>query len=102
QDVSDNLQAWPRARCLHAILMTLVGDDAALPLGSEPFASGLLNQLALYSEGALGDYLQARRLIERSLAMTENVVGPEHPSTAVSLCNLASLVKDQGDLQSAQ
>jgi hypothetical protein len=37
-----------------------------------------------------------------SPAWGEKVLGPEHPSTAMSLNNLASLLQDQGDLAGAR
>jgi len=39
---------------------------------------------------------------ERALAIREKALGPEHPETAESLNNLASLLKDQGDLAAAR
>src|SRR6516162_10201987 len=45
-----------------------------------------------------GAYLEARPLYERALAIREKVLGPEHPWTAESLNNLASLLQAQGDL----
>jgi tetratricopeptide (TPR) repeat protein len=47
------------------------------------------------------DY-QAQQLFERALAVTENVLGREHPSTAASLNNLALALKAQGDLTAAR
>jgi tetratricopeptide (TPR) repeat protein len=44
----------------------------------------------------------ARPLCERALAIWEKWLGPEHPEIAESLDNLASLLKDQGDLTAAQ
>jgi hypothetical protein len=38
-----------------------------------------------------GDDAAARPLVERALAITERVLGPEHPATATSLYNLALL-----------
>ena len=47
---------------------------------------------------AQGDLAGARPLFERALAIREKVLGPEHPDTATSLNNLASLLQAQGDL----
>jgi hypothetical protein len=49
-----------------------------------------------------GDLAAARPLFERALAIKEKVLGPEHPSTATILNNLALLVQDQGDLAAAR
>jgi hypothetical protein len=45
-----------------------------------------------------GAYLEARPLWERALAIREKVLGPEHPRTALSLNNLASLLHAQDNL----
>jgi tetratricopeptide (TPR) repeat protein len=44
----------------------------------------------------------ARPLFKRALAIYEKVLGSEHPSTATSLNNLASLLQAQGDLAGAR
>src|SRR6516162_8873367 len=49
-----------------------------------------------------GDLAGARPLHERALAISEKVLGPEHPDTATSLHNLASLLQDQDDLAGAR
>jgi tetratricopeptide (TPR) repeat protein len=41
-------------------------------------------------------------LYERALAIFERVLGPEHPTTALGLNNLALLLKEQGDYKGAQ
>src|SRR5262249_44147432 len=41
-------------------------------------------------------------LYERALAICEKVLGPEHPNTASSLGNFASLLMAQGDLAGAR
>src|SRR5262249_39310648 len=54
-----------------------------------------LNNLAGLLQ-AQGDFMGARPLYERALAINEKVLGPEHPETATSLNNLARLLHDQG------
>jgi tetratricopeptide (TPR) repeat protein len=49
-----------------------------------------------------GDYATAQPLLERALAIDEQVLGPTHPYTASSLNNLAELLKRQGDYATAQ
>jgi len=41
---------------------------------------------------AQGDLAGARPLFERTLAIREKALGPEHPNTATSLNNLAYLL----------
>jgi CHAT domain-containing protein/Tfp pilus assembly protein PilF len=48
------------------------------------------------------DYAKARELFERALAIREKVLGPEHPSTATSLNNLASTYKKMHDYAKAR
>ncbi len=51
-----------------------------------------LNNLALLYE-AQGYYAEAEPLYQRSLAIMEKVLGPEHPSVATSLENYAALLR---------
>ena len=50
----------------------------------------------------IGEYGQARPLLERALAIRERVLGPEHPDTAADLSNLAALLQAQGDYGAAR
>jgi tetratricopeptide (TPR) repeat protein len=101
-DVSRSPAAWPRARRLDALAMALVAGDALPPDNAETAASRLLNQLALYRQGALAAYAQARPLIERALAICEGALGPDEPDTAASLHNLGGLLDSQGDFEGAR
>jgi tetratricopeptide repeat protein len=47
--------------------------------------------------GAQGDQVAARRLQERVLELTTRVLGEEHPSTLISMNNLAATLYTQGD-----
>ena len=49
-----------------------------------------------------GDLAGARPLFERTLAISERALGPDHPDTAGSLNNLAGLLQEQGDLAGAR
>jgi tetratricopeptide (TPR) repeat protein len=52
---------------------------------------------------AQGDLPHARRLLERSLEISKQVLGTEiHPDVATSLHQLAGVVQDQGDLPQAR
>jgi hypothetical protein len=102
RDVYDNPSAWLRARRLDALALDLVGGPDPPPAGAETAAGLLLDRLATYRRGALAAYAAARPLYERALAICEKALGPEHPSTATSLNNLASLLQDQGDLAGAR
>jgi tetratricopeptide (TPR) repeat protein len=101
-DVGNNPRSWPRARRLDEVTFALVGADGSPPEGAEVEASYLLDQLAIFRLTVLAAYWQARPLFERALAIREKVLGPEHPDTAMSLNNLASLLYEQGDLAGAR
>jgi tetratricopeptide (TPR) repeat protein len=49
-----------------------------------------------------GELAAVRLLFERAVALAEQLVGPDHPVTAVSLNNLAQLVQAGGDLTAAR
>ena len=57
--------------------------------------TGSLDNLAMLYQ-AQGKYAEAEPLYERSLAMTEKTLGPEHPEVAQILNNLASLYQAWG------
>jgi tetratricopeptide (TPR) repeat protein len=61
----------------------------------------LLDRAGNYFHGRAA-HSGARPIYERALAIRQKVLGPEHPATAMSLNNLALLLKDQGDLAGAR
>ena len=64
-------------------------------------AARLLNQAAEYlAERA--QYAEAEPLYQRSLAIREKALGPDHPDVATSLNNLAALYDDQGKYAEAE
>jgi len=63
-------------------------------------ALSLGNLANLYSDQ--GDYIKAKPLYERALAIEEWVLGPEHSDVAGTLYNLASLYSEQGDYVQAE
>ena len=50
----------------------------------------------------MGDYAGARSYYERSLAIREEALGPDHPATAQSLNNLGTLLHELGEYEAAQ
>lgn len=101
EDTYNEPTTWPRARRLDALALALVG-AATLPKGTDAQARHLLDGLASYRESALAAYAQAQLLYERALAISETVHGPEHCETAMSLNNLALLIKIQGEFATAR
>jgi tetratricopeptide (TPR) repeat protein len=63
--------------------------------------SELLDRAAGYFYGRAA-YSQAASLFRDALAMREKTLGPEHPQTATSLNNLASLLRAQGDFMGSR
>ncbi len=57
-------------------------------------AASLNNLAALYQKQ--GHYAEAEPLYQRSLAIREKALGPEHPDVAKNLDNLALLYQAQG------
>jgi tetratricopeptide (TPR) repeat protein len=50
----------------------------------------------------MGHYSESEPLYQRSLAIREKALGPEHPDVAQSLNNLAALYKAQGQYAKAE
>jgi CHAT domain-containing protein/Tfp pilus assembly protein PilF len=50
----------------------------------------------------IGDFEQAEKLLQRSLAIREKTLKPDHPLIAISLNNLGLLYTDKGDYEQAE
>ncbi|NWJ48785.1 MAG: tetratricopeptide repeat protein [Chloroflexi bacterium] len=64
-------------------------------------ASYLYNQIALYLQNARADYRQALPLFQRALAISEKMLGSEHPTVAIRLINMGGLLREMGEYASA-
>ena len=76
-------------------------EHAALQAGDSELGGALYNNWGGYWDIA-GEYAQARPLYEKSLAIREKALEPDHPDTASSLNNLAELYKSQGEYAQAR
>jgi tetratricopeptide (TPR) repeat protein len=86
-DPEGNVAEWPLLRALVPHAESLAG---RFPPGNEPPTLGrVLNDLGLFLRSQ-GQYGQALRVSESALAITAGARGPDHPSTAVRLGNLAA------------
>ncbi|CAM9716699.1 unnamed protein product [Ectocarpus sp. 4 AP-2014] len=75
--------------------------------GTAPPVLGSVEKAARRLEAASflvsqGKYAEAEALNERSQAMRENVLGPEHPDVAISLNNRARMLASQGKYSEAE
>jgi class 3 adenylate cyclase/tetratricopeptide (TPR) repeat protein len=100
EDGFNNPPAWPRCAPLTPHLLASCETEMA-DAATNAERAGLLDRAGNYFFGR-ANYLAARPLYERALAICEKVLGPEHPNTANSLSHLASLLEAQGDLAAAR
>lgn len=88
-----------------APLLTLQGQlryvtERAVARESE-WAGRLLNELG-YHLNMIAEYAETRQCYELALAIKEQVLGADHPSTATSLNNLGMLLQETGDYKAAR
>jgi hypothetical protein len=96
----NNPALWPAYAQLLPHALAVTARAKLLDLDLEQVA-WLSNEAGLYL-WQRADYQQARTLHERALAIYKARLGPDHPDTAQSLNNLASVLHAQGDLQGAR
>ncbi len=88
--------------CARLLPHALVAVDNAAAAAVEPEATvALLIQVGSYLRGR-AELRQARRLLERALAIQEAQLGPNHPQVAATLSNLGKVLHDLGDLAAAR
>ena len=96
-----NPALWPRCASLTPhLLLSCEAETADTTARAEKYVD-LLNRAGSYFLGRAA-YPDARLVYERALAICGKGLGPEHPSTATSLHNLADLLRGQGDLAAAR
>jgi hypothetical protein len=98
---ADYPEHWPRCRSLMPHVQRLAAwyaRDKVEPVGY----AGLLTQLALYLKYGPALLLEALRLERRALTIKQAALGEEHPSTLISMGNLATTLWQQGDLPGAR
>lgn len=99
-DGYSNPRSWPLCAQLTPHLLAQKASETTEIL-ELPHWPHLLNRAGDYFHGR-ASYMQAASLFRDVLAIRERVFGPQHPSTATSLNNLAGLLRDQGDLEGAR
>jgi tetratricopeptide (TPR) repeat protein len=94
--IMDAPEDWPRWEVLlpHVLAATSLADD---PAGQDVAddTAWLLDRAATYLQ-VHARLAEARPLAERTLAITEAALGPDHPDVAISLGNLAMVMRDLG------
>jgi nephrocystin-3 len=60
-----------------------------------------LNKLGYFFD-TVGSFFAAETLYKKALEIRENILGSDHPDTAISLNNLASLLYNKGDYSAAE
>jgi tetratricopeptide (TPR) repeat protein len=93
-------QEWPMCGRLVAHVQAVdelggAGTEEAVAM------SALMNRTGAYLR-CRGDYGSAKDAYQRSLAICEEVLGPEHVDTAEYLNDLAGLLRERGELASAR
>jgi tetratricopeptide (TPR) repeat protein len=99
-DAYGNPASWPRCAPLTPHLLSICRAEMADHAANARCAD-LLDRAGSYFY-RLAAYVEARPLFERSLAIREGTLGPEHLNTAISLDKLAGLLMEQNDLVGAR
>jgi tetratricopeptide (TPR) repeat protein len=97
----ENPTLWSRCAPLTPHLLPICQPEMANNPGAGTMAALLLTRAGRYLQRRAA-YSGARPLFERALAIHEKMLGPEHHSTALSLHNLAHMLRDEGDLAGAR
>ena len=99
-------QDWPRWAVLLPHVLAAVGhldNSAAGRHGPDAMsdASWLLDRAGTYLQ-VHARLTDAQALLERALAITEAAYGPDHPTVAIRLNNLALILRDLGQVEAAR
>jgi tetratricopeptide (TPR) repeat protein len=97
---SDDVATWPACARLLAHATTTAAHCEAEGAGLR-FVQYLLGQSALYLRSR-ADFVGARALNERALAIEEKLRGADHGNVAVIVSNLGGLLIDLGEMQEAR
>jgi hypothetical protein len=101
KDGYSNPQSWRLCANLTPHLLAL-GEGGGLDRSTEfTILPDLWGRAGSYFHGRAA-YFEASSLFRKALAARERALRPEYPDTAMSLNNLALLLKDQGDLAGAR
>ena len=94
-DIQRNVDGWPL--CARLLPHALAASAEAENLGVAAEATGPLLTAAGSYLGVRADFASARSAYERALAISEQALGPDHPTVATRLYNLGSILHHLGD-----
>ena len=87
------------AKILIVVLFIIVASFAAKAQATDELAALNKQTEMLHSQGK---YAEAIIVARRSFALTEQVLGPDHPAVGKALNNLAELYREQGRYAEAE
>ncbi|HKS40162.1 MAG TPA: FxSxx-COOH system tetratricopeptide repeat protein [Blastocatellia bacterium] len=95
-----DVRTWPSCLPLLPHATVALSHTEAVQFASNNTAT-LFSKIGVYLQ-TRAEYSQARRLLERALAIGEATLGLDHPGVATHLNNLGNVLREQGDLDSAK
>jgi tetratricopeptide (TPR) repeat protein len=97
-----DVSAWPRVRRLDALSLALLEDGENVPEDAQNETAKLLTAAAQYRRYGLAAMGEAKPLLERALLIRTAFFGPDHPTTGVSMTNLALALLELEDFEASQ
>ena len=92
---------WPQWAVLlpHVLAVTGYAEEVGESLTGQAAldTSWLLDRAAAYLQQVHARFAEAKPLMERALRIDEASYGPDHPTVAIRLGNLAMILRDLGD-----
>jgi tetratricopeptide (TPR) repeat protein len=96
----NDVTTWPECSRLLPHVRAAAGHAESLQVAPET-TGRILNETGLYLEGR-AEFVEAKRELERALAIDERAFGPDHPTVAIRVNNLGNVLRDLGDLAGAR
>ena len=95
-DPDINVEGWPLCGALlpHASSILARVTEFSTKFGDPKNFTLALNAAALFCDYSRGDYALARSMFEAALEIEEAAYGPDHPSLAIRLYNLATVLRN--------
>jgi len=98
--IQTDVQVWPECARLLPHALAAAGHAEALEVALET-TGRLLNEAGLYLKER-AEFVEAKAVHERALAIGEAAFGPNHPNVAAAVNNLGLVLRDLGDLAGAR